>query len=105
MRTMRCAESVVDVNVAERSELPRKPVVVLLFFSMKAKVLEQHHVAVRKRIHFRLSGFANTVFSKCDGLLEQLCEMFGDWTKTIFLNTLALRTTQMRRENHARALV
>ena len=67
---MRCAESVVDVNVTQARELLRKVIVVLLFLGVKAQVLEQQYIAVTEFFYFRLSSFANTVFRKRDGTIQ-----------------------------------
>src|SRR5215213_3283440 len=104
MRAMSSSKGVVDVNVTQPSQLLREVVVVLLFLCMEAKVLEQQHIAVRERFHFRLRRFANTVFCKRDWTVQQFGKMFRDRAQTIFIDTLAFWSAEVRRENHASAL-
>ena len=91
---MRGSESVVDVNVTQAGQLLREVVVVLLFLRMEAKVLEQQHVAIRQRGDLRLRWFADTVVGKRDRAIQQTRKMFGDWTQRVFLDALALRSSQ-----------
>ena len=68
MRAVRSSEGIVDVKIAQAGQLFGKPVVVLFFFRVEAKILEQQDVAVLKLSNFRLRRFANAVVSKCHGL-------------------------------------
>src|SRR5215213_4197495 len=99
------AECVVDVEIAEPRQLPRKVVVVLLFFGMKAKVLEQQHVAIPQSVDRRLGLLAHTVFGKGNRLSQQLRKMFRDWTQTVFLYALTFGPSKMRGKNYARAVL
>ena len=106
MRAMCSAESIVDINIAQARQLLCKTVVVLLFFGMEAKVLEQQHVAIfQARSLSTRAGFANTVVCKRDRTFQQIGKMFSDRTKTVLINTLAFRPAKVRSENHTRALL
>ena len=64
VRPMRRAERVINVNVAERSELARKFLVIVFFFRVKAEVLEQQHIAVvHAHTHFPYV-FAHTIIGE-----------------------------------------
>ena len=43
---MRRAEGIVNINVAKRSQLLGKRTVIFLLFGMKAKILQQYHIAI-----------------------------------------------------------
>ncbi len=69
MRSMRGAKCVVTVNVAQRRELARGRLVVLLFFRMKPEVLQQQHVAIFQRRNFCGCVFTETVVSEFNRLV------------------------------------
>src|ERR1700724_142988 len=73
VRAMRCAKGIINVKaVAERSQLSRELLIVLLFFGMEAKVLEQQHIAVFQHGNFILSIRADAVSGESDTLADQL---------------------------------
>ena len=51
MRAVRRAESVVDVKITQGSKPAGKPIVVLIFLSVEAQVLEQHDLAIGQRVY------------------------------------------------------
>ncbi len=53
MRAMRRGEGIVAVDVADRRQPPREPLVVLLLAGVEAQVLEQKHIARRHLRHSR----------------------------------------------------
>ena len=72
MRAMRGAESIVyEQAITQFCELLREAVIVLFFFFMKAKILEQQHVAIHQGIRFGFSVWPNTIISKCHRLSEE----------------------------------
>jgi hypothetical protein len=90
MRPMRGAKRIVHVNVAQRGELFRKTVVVLLFFGMEAKVFEQQHIAIAQSIDGGCRKFANTIVSKRNRLPKQLGKMLRNRPETVLLNAFTL---------------
>src|SRR5688500_12615166 len=98
---MRSPESIVDVNVAKRSQLFRETVVVFFFLRVEAQVLEQRNVAVRQTVNHLLGRLTNTVIRKRNRTPEQLAEMFRNRSQTVLVYTFAFRPAEMRRENHA----
>ena len=62
---MRCAERVVDIEIAQPGQFFRKCRIVLFFLGMKAQIFEQQHFAGRglHRLHFR----ANAIRGHLDG--------------------------------------
>ena len=61
---MRGAKGIVNINVAERGQLHRKLLIILLLFRMEPEVLEQQHVAI---LHLRdrtSDLLANAIFNK-----------------------------------------
>src|SRR5262249_1195705 len=73
VRAMRRAERVVDVEIRERRELRRELRIVLLFFGMKAQVLEQHDAGAGgvRLIDRLLHLVADAVAGKDDRTPEQ----------------------------------
>src|ERR1044072_5023444 len=71
---------------------------------METRILEQQHIAILKLTNFRLRRFANTIVSKRNRL-QQRRNMLSDRTQTVLINTLTFRSSQVRRKNHARALI
>src|SRR5438552_12947021 len=61
MRSMRGAEGVVAVDVAQRRKLARERLVILLFFWIKAEVLQQQHLAIFQGRNFCGWAFADTI--------------------------------------------
>src|ERR1041384_3065923 len=65
MRAMRRAERIVYIKpVAQRSEFFRERIVVLFFFRVKTKVLEQEDVAVLQLLRHLLNFIADAVVRK-----------------------------------------
>ena len=100
MRPVRRAERVVHVSRRERRERLRKHRVVLLFFRMETQVLEQDDIACRvaRRI-------ADAVGRKGDGLSEQRRQPIRDRPEAHLGVDLALRPSQVAREDDRRAVV
>ena len=102
---MRRAERVVDVEVAQTCQLLREGVVVLLLLFVKAKVLKQKHVAVLQLRDLLARLRADAVLRERDRTPKQLRQVLGHGSKAVLLDALALRPSQMRREDDTRAVV
>ena len=72
VRAMRRAERVVHVDIAQRGQLLREAGIVLLFFGVVAKVLEQHDAAGGCAAHGGLGRGTDAVFGKRDRTAQQL---------------------------------
>src|ERR1043165_8856750 len=120
MRAMRCAERVIYIKtVAQRSELFREPIVVLFFFRVKTKVLEQQDVAVLHLLRHLLNFISDAVMRKFNRRSshggpdwaggdnfrrvrrEQFAKLRVDRGETVLIDAPAFRTSQMRRKDHA----
>ena len=102
LRTMRGAERVVDVDVAERGHLLRERVVVLLLALVDAAVLEQHHLSgFQRRLPRRV---VDPVRDQRDVALEQSPQPFGDRLQRVLGLELSFgRAAEVRRDHHDRA--
>ena len=100
MCAVRGAECVVDIDFSKRSKLLRKRGVVLFFFLVEADVFQQFDFAVFQRSGNALGAVADDVLRHLDFLAERLGEVGGNRSKRIFHVELALRTAEMRAEDH-----
>src|SRR4029453_16021736 len=104
MCAMRRSERVVDVNIRQPRELSGETRIVFLLLSMKAQVLEQDHVAALCLCD-RLPGrLAPPVGGEGDRLSDQFRETAGHRSQRVLRIRLALRTTEVGREDDDRPL-
>jgi len=98
----RCrAEGVVDVGVTERGEPFREVDVVLFFLGVEAQVLEQHHAAGRLTRDGALGWWSDAVFGERHIAGEQLLQTNRHRPQAHLRIGLALRPSQVRRQNDA----
>ena len=97
------AERIVHVDVAQLRELFREPRVVGLFFRVVAKVLQQQNLAWLRQHGFHCRSDA--IGRQFHGFAQKLFELRGHRLHAHFRIRLAFGAAQMRRENHARAVL
>ena len=97
------AERVVHVNLGERGQLLRKLRHILLFFRVKAQVLEQQHFAVFESLGRGFRFRPNAIGHKSDGLAQYLRQARGRRLQAHFGIHFALGTPQVRRQNQTAA--
>src|SRR5689334_5616797 len=102
---MRCAESVINVDITKGGELLRKSGVVLFFFGVKTKILENKNLAVLQGLRHAFGFRAHAVRGESDLASQQFGEPGDHGLETVFRLRLAFRPTQMRRENQASAVI
>ena len=99
-------ERVVDVEVGQLGQLPRKHRVVLLLRGVEAQVLEQHDVAAGMRLgHRRRGGLADAVAGEHDRPAQQRGQRRDQRLQAELRRDLALRPSEVRGEDDGRALV
>ncbi len=92
MRPMRGAERVVDIDVAIGRQLLRQRVLVLLFARVEADIFQQ-----RQR--------AALGFGEIHRLAQEFLEPRGHRLEGVLVVRLAVRTTEMRHQDHLAALL
>src|SRR5947207_2400055 len=92
-------ECVVDINIAERRQLFGESRIVLLFFRMKAEILEQQHISILQSSRHSLNLRSNAVRRELDRLFQQLTKAGGNKLQTVLRLRLPFGPAQMRREN------
>src|SRR6266850_1189590 len=105
MSSMCCPECIVYIDVAKAGELLRKTVVILFFFFMKAKILEQQHIAIMQHPDLFLRLLTHAIIRERNGAIQKVRKVFADWTKTVFLYALTLWPPQVRRKYDTTALL
>ena len=103
VRAVRRSERVVDVDVGERRQLRREGRVVGLFLGVEPQVFEEDHAA-RMRGDGGRGVRADAVGGKRDGPAEQPGQVVGDRLQAVLGIGLALRTSEVRREDDRGAL-
>ena len=101
--TMRGAERVVDVEVAQGSQLLAERGVVLLFLGVEAQIFQQQDFA-RSGFHGRDLG-PHAIGRHLNRPAEQLLQPRGHGPQTHFGVRLPLGTAEVRRQNHAGAAI
>ena len=103
---MRRAERIIDIDVGQPRQGAREAVVVGFLFRMEAQVFEQHGLPGCQRVRpCRSTVVADAVGRQLHFLPEQLRQALGDRRQAELRLRLALRTTKVRREDDARAVL
>ena len=105
MGAMGGRERVIDVDIAERGERFGKFRIVLLFARMKARVLQQQHVAVLQFRHGRLRDGPDAIFGECDGAAEHARECCGERLQRHAGHDFSAGPVEMGEHDDARPLV
>ena len=96
---MRGAEGIVDIDIAERGELPRERGVVGLLARVEAKVLEHAHIAGPQRIDHRLCAFAGHVRRETHRRMEKVAAGLTLSVQLLALGTIALLVARAYGDN------
>ena len=100
---MRCPEGVVHPDLGEACQLRGERRVVLLLLGVEAQVLEQQHVPRCELRHGGLRCGADAVRCERDRSPEQFGEAMCGRREALRGIGLALRSTEVRRNDHLRA--
>jgi hypothetical protein len=104
MGPMSAPECVIDIYVAQRSQLPCESGIVLFLFLMKTEILEQHDVAVLQ-VGGKLADFVpDTVGSKNDGPSQQLLQPCSYRPQAVLRIRFSFWPPEMRRKNQPSAI-
>ncbi len=99
------AESVVHIDIGQLRELGAEGVVVLFLLVVKAEIFQQRNLAVLQFRGGLLRHFAHAIVHEFHRGAEQAGESLRARSQALQRIALALRTAQMRAEQHAGALL
>jgi hypothetical protein len=107
MSAMSAAEGVVDVDVAERGELPGELGIVLLFLGVEAEIFEKERLAgleVADHLGGDIAdaiGREGNVLIVAEDVVEQLAQTIDDGTKAHGEDDFSLGAAEVRAEDDA----
>src|SRR5579885_1793546 len=99
------AESIVNIDIAQRGKLARKLGIVLFFLWMEAQVFQKQHLSRPQGLRFCLDRRAYAVDGNFDRANQQRAEMVRNRSQAHCLDNLSLWATEMRHENDRRSVI
>src|SRR5713101_4209757 len=96
MSAMCRAESIVDIDVAERGESPGEVRVVFLFFFVKAQVFQQQYLPRLQRFRLCLDFWSGTISARLYMLAQQFTQTFPHRRQAELLNHLYIWPPKVR---------
>jgi hypothetical protein len=103
VRAVASSEGVVHVHVAQGGDLSGEAFVVVLFFLVKAQVFQQHQLAGSQVTDELLGRVTDAIIGQVHVLAEQLAQTQRHWLQAEGGVRFAVRSAQVRGEQHARA--
>ena len=104
VRSMRRAEGIVHVEVAEFRQGLGKGRIVCFFTRMEPDVLEQGDVALIHVTDDFFRDLPDGVVTESDRMIDQRVQIIGDWPQRIFLNRLPFRPAEVRHQDRLRTV-
>jgi len=99
--TVRRPEGVVDVELAQRRQLPGEFRVVFRFARVEAHVLQHHDLAIMQRLHHGLHRRTNAVVQMAHRTCDQLAQPLRQGSRSVGLIDLAVRPAEVRHQDDA----